>query len=301
MERSDSLTNISKSLLAFQKKMPTIAFDSENPHFKSKYASLSAIMKSILPLLNEAGCIVVHTPELVDDSMVEVETVIYHVESGEFISCKPKASSDGSPQKVGSAITYLRRYGLSAVLGIVTEEDDDGNVGSGGKDKTDGKKDKKATKKADKTDEDRTQSDRAAENRVKIGNMLMDMTEGDKVLAADLLEGHTKWMNDEGKEFPGKRSAKDLSDKATFPVMLKIEKAHAAWHGDKTPAEPAEEQPDLDMDRVDELKASVRELGEALGKHGNTVKASLNTSDEEALENTRKAWQKELNERGSDE
>jgi hypothetical protein len=64
----------------------------------------------------------------VRDERVILKTVIYHVESGEQISSELLLPQNTDPQKTGSAITYYRRYALCSLLGIVADEDDDGNA-----------------------------------------------------------------------------------------------------------------------------------------------------------------------------
>ena len=129
MNKSESIIELSKALNQFQGKVGSIKKDSVNPFFKMKYASLTTIWVTIRPLLSSCGLSVVQgaTSEMVDGHLVW-ETKILHT-SGEWISAylpiKPK---NDDPQGMGSAITYARRYALCAILGIVADEDDDGNV-----------------------------------------------------------------------------------------------------------------------------------------------------------------------------
>ncbi len=107
--------------------MPGIAKDSTNPFFKSKYVSLGSLQEAIKPVLVEAGLCYV---QLLEGTRT-VTTMLIHAESGEFIqssvSMKPEKDT---PQGVGSAITYQKRYALAALLGINTDYDDDGNSAS---------------------------------------------------------------------------------------------------------------------------------------------------------------------------
>lgn len=124
------MDKLASALVAFQRDCPSVAFDSRNPHFKSRYASLAAIHKTVTPLLAKHGLAVMQFP-INRDGMVGVETHVIH-SSGESISqgfVIPLAKND--PQGACSAITYARRYGLSGALGIVTEEDDDGEAAQG--------------------------------------------------------------------------------------------------------------------------------------------------------------------------
>lgn len=102
---------------------------STNPHFKTKYADLAAVVEAVVDALNTNGIAVMqHCHE--SPSGVIVETVFLH-ESGESLPCGklhvPAAKND--PQGYGSALTYARRYSLMAACGIAPE-DDDGNAGT---------------------------------------------------------------------------------------------------------------------------------------------------------------------------
>lgn len=129
METSQTIGKISEALSKAQGQMKNAAFDASNPHFKSKYASLASIMDSCRAALSANGIAILQGTSVDSDSnRVHVTTLLAHV-SGEFIketlSIKP-ARDDA--QSIGSAITYARRYGLSALVGIIGDEDDDGNA-----------------------------------------------------------------------------------------------------------------------------------------------------------------------------
>lgn len=102
---------------------------STNPHFRSKYADLSACVEAVIDALNKNGIgLMQKTYECKDGVMVE--TVFIH-ESGEVMECGllhvPATKHDA--QGFGSALTYARRYSLQAACGIAPE-DDDGNAAS---------------------------------------------------------------------------------------------------------------------------------------------------------------------------
>jgi len=96
---------------------------SVNPHFKSRYADLAEILNTVRPVLSANALSTIQNAEF-DGSMVSVETVLCHAGGGWVsgkISCVPaKADAQG----IGSSITYLRRYGLAAIVGIAQEDDD---------------------------------------------------------------------------------------------------------------------------------------------------------------------------------
>ena len=104
--------------------------DSDNPFFRSKYADLGSVMEMIRPVLAKNSLAVSQILEPNSDLAI-IETVLLHT-SGQWISSticlKPK---ENTPQGMGSAITYARRYSLSALLGVASEVDDDGNTASG--------------------------------------------------------------------------------------------------------------------------------------------------------------------------
>jgi len=127
MNKSESITNLVKSLTTFQGKMTAVKKDATNPFYKSKYATLDTIWESIRKPLSENGLSVAQTMNLIEDKNV-LETTLYHT-SGEWISGTQLVNPiKDDPQSLGSAISYARRYSLSAILGIVTDEDDDANV-----------------------------------------------------------------------------------------------------------------------------------------------------------------------------
>ena len=118
--------NISKALSEFQAKCPLIKKDADNPFYKSKYAPLDTILPIVLPLLKEVGLVVTQIPD-----GEYLKTIISHIESGEVIEGSAKLILDKpTAQGQGSAITYMRRYALVSMLGLNTEEDDDGNKAS---------------------------------------------------------------------------------------------------------------------------------------------------------------------------
>jgi hypothetical protein len=117
------------ALLEFHKNVEGIPRDGENPFHNSRYATLAGILNIVRPLLATQGLVLVQGTRYDPPNEVCVETHLYHT-SGEsmttFIALSPR---DRSPQAVGSAITYGRRYGILALLCLATE-DDDGNAAS---------------------------------------------------------------------------------------------------------------------------------------------------------------------------
>lgn len=115
--------NIYQALSDFQAKCPLIKKDTDNPFYKSKYAPLDTILPIITPILKEVGLVITQIPD-----GETLRTIIAHIESGETIEGSAKLVLDKpTAQGQGSGITYMRRYALVSMLGLNTEEDDDGN------------------------------------------------------------------------------------------------------------------------------------------------------------------------------
>jgi hypothetical protein len=116
METSTSIAKIAPALAAFQKEIKPIKKDGINPHFHSRYATLDAIMDAIRPVMAKHDLAIVQSQNA---------TRLIHT-SGEWIEVVVDlAPASGTPQAYGSAMTYARRYGVSAILGLATEDDDD--------------------------------------------------------------------------------------------------------------------------------------------------------------------------------
>lgn len=118
---------IAEALAAFQADLPKIDLDGNNPHFKSKYATLGNVTKNVFPKLAEYG-FAFTTGSFVDNGVLVLDAHLLH-ESGESRSMQFPIT-ETNPQKVGSAVTYYRRYALAALTGVVADEDDDGNAAS---------------------------------------------------------------------------------------------------------------------------------------------------------------------------
>lgn len=123
--KSESTVEITKALATLQGELKPVNKASVNPYYKSKYADLSAIWESVRELLHSNGLAVAQLPQE-KEGHIYLETLLLHT-SGEWLSSSllvtPGKPND--PQAVGSALTYARRYALSAMLGVCSEEDDD--------------------------------------------------------------------------------------------------------------------------------------------------------------------------------
>jgi len=126
---SDTKGDIYKAFLEVQKELRNPKFDSVNPHFKSKYASLAEVLATVKPVLNKYGLVLLQSMNC-DNKVVAINTKILHVETGGEIDCGTIAlplpeRGDNLVQAMGAVITYLRRYSILTALGVVGEEDDD--------------------------------------------------------------------------------------------------------------------------------------------------------------------------------
>lgn len=127
MQKSESIKNLAIALSKFQSEVENPKNTADNPFYHSKYAPLQDVLNTVRPLLSKHGLSVIQSPAG-DGQSVSITTLLIH-ESGEWIEFDPLIlkAEKMTPQGAGSAITYGRRYALSAVLGISSEDDDDGN------------------------------------------------------------------------------------------------------------------------------------------------------------------------------
>lgn len=99
---------------------------SDNPFFKSKYASLNDLMEAVVPALTTEGLLLLQPVE-----RDQVTTMIVDTETGESVSSSVTIPGNiNDPQKIGAAITYFRRFGLQSLLSVAAE-DDDGETATG--------------------------------------------------------------------------------------------------------------------------------------------------------------------------
>lgn len=127
MKKSESIASLAAAFSKAQAEIGGAIKGNVNPAFKSKYADLESVVEAIRPVIGKHGLSYIQDVET-HSAAVSVETVIFH-ESGEWISNGQitipvnKADAHG----FGSALTYCRRYSLSAAFGVAPE-DDDGNA-----------------------------------------------------------------------------------------------------------------------------------------------------------------------------
>ena len=125
MKTSADLKNLAVALAEVQGRMKPLKRNADNPFFKSNYTDLAAMTEAIYPLLAPAGFSVIQGGD-----GQSLSTLLLH-SSGEWIETSLPMPNEPNPQKLGSVITYFRRYALAAIVGAASEgEDDDGNAAS---------------------------------------------------------------------------------------------------------------------------------------------------------------------------
>ncbi len=129
------MQNLLKALDAFQQKVPVIYKDTKA--FNYNYADLPTILDIIKPLLKENGLMFTQPLTMVD-GVRGIRTIVCHIDSGETLEgfipvADVELKGQNSYQSLGSGITYLRRYSLESILGLITSKDDDaGGAASNG-------------------------------------------------------------------------------------------------------------------------------------------------------------------------
>ena len=114
-----------------------VTLDKVNPHFRNRYASLSAVLAATLPALAAEG-LALSTRTFVRDGYVIAETQIVHRGMSIVEAAWPVGKADMGQQSLGSALTYARRYTISSVLCVCADEDDDGEAAQGAANKAKG-------------------------------------------------------------------------------------------------------------------------------------------------------------------
>ena len=129
MKTSTSITTIAKSLAAASASLRNPGQDATNPHFRSKYTSLVGLIDSLRAPLHAHGIIVLQPVSSPVAGRVRVTTTLLH-SSGEWMSSTADLASGATAQSFGTAVSYLRRYTLQAMLGVSgdADADDDGEA-----------------------------------------------------------------------------------------------------------------------------------------------------------------------------
>lgn len=128
-QQSESIAQLMPAYLAAQAAFKPAVKDAQNPHFGSSFVSLGGVLGAVTEALRENELAVLQLTDVEPDGRTVLLTRLVHV-SGEWIGGRyPVNPVKNDPQAYGSALTYARRYGLMALLGVVAE-DDDGHAAS---------------------------------------------------------------------------------------------------------------------------------------------------------------------------
>lgn len=132
MSQSEIINELATALSKAQGEMQAAIKDKINPFFKSSYADLGSVWDAARPVLSKYGLCVMQTTEMgADGSKIIMVTTLAHT-SGQWVkSHLPLNPAKNDSQGVGAAITYLRRYSLSAIVGVVCDDEDDGETACG--------------------------------------------------------------------------------------------------------------------------------------------------------------------------
>jgi hypothetical protein len=126
---SPELDQLATALAVAQGSMQGAVKDRTNPAFKSSYADLASTWDACRVALSTNGLAVSQHPGRLEDGSVTVTTMLLHRSGQHITSVCSALPRDASPASVGSVVTYLRRYGLAAAVGV-SPEDDDGQAAS---------------------------------------------------------------------------------------------------------------------------------------------------------------------------
>jgi hypothetical protein len=129
---SDSIGELAKALAAAQGEMTSASKDATNPHFKSRYATLASVWDAIRGPLSRNGLSIIQVPQKASTAgHVAIYSKLLH-SSGQWEDSlfEMPIPDKLTPQAMGSAITYAKRYALLGLAGIAPDDDDDGNAAS---------------------------------------------------------------------------------------------------------------------------------------------------------------------------
>jgi ERF superfamily len=132
MSQSELINELAAALSKAQGEMQAAIKDKINPFYKSSYADLGSVWDSARPVLSKYGLCVMQTTEInAEKNQIIMVTTLAHTSGQWMKSYLPLNPAKNDSQGVGAAITYLRRYSLSALVGVVCDDDDDGETSVG--------------------------------------------------------------------------------------------------------------------------------------------------------------------------
>ena len=147
MNQSEHINELATALSKCQGEITPAIKDSKNPFFKSSYADLNSVWSVCREPLSKHGLAVIQTMDKDESGALVLVTTLAH-SSGQWIrSRSPIPLLKQDPQSMGSSLTYMRRYSLSAIVGVSTDADDDGEAAMN----RNGKEDKKLKEKKEES------------------------------------------------------------------------------------------------------------------------------------------------------
>jgi hypothetical protein len=123
---SEQISELATALAKAQSTMGPAIINKQNPHFRNRYADLAAVFEAIRKPLTDNGLSITQTTELRDGAFI-LRTTLRH-STGQWIASEYPLPLNAKPQELGSALTYGRRYELSAIVGVAADDDDDGEA-----------------------------------------------------------------------------------------------------------------------------------------------------------------------------
>lgn len=128
--QSETIGALAAALAKAQGAIKPAAMDRDNPFFKSRYATLTSLWEAARDALSANGLAVTQATDISESGDIVLITTLLH-SSGEWLGgVYPVRATDAKPQSLGSAITYARRYAFGALVGLIADDDDDGNAAS---------------------------------------------------------------------------------------------------------------------------------------------------------------------------
>jgi len=234
LTHSPTIGAIAAALAKAQGTIRGAAKDAKNPHFNSKYADLASIVDACREPLAANELAVVQSPTS-DANIISVETMLLH-SSGEWICGRISAQArDASPQAVGSAITYLRRYSLAPMVGVAPDDDDAEAAQPGRETRAKGAGDKKPSPSSS------SGADRGA-SAIPSAPPAIKITDGQRKRLFEIATEHG-WKTDEVKALlvaRGFKESKDVTDDAYQAICATLREgtagaASAASSADASP------------------------------------------------------------------
>jgi hypothetical protein len=122
---TSKIRNIQSIMQQAHGMMDTVKKNSKNPFFKSNYADINTVLETINPVCDSLGLVVFQAPQIIDGNDVLYTRISLADNPSEFVEGQMRLLLPSADmQKLGSAITYARRYALISMFGLETEDDD---------------------------------------------------------------------------------------------------------------------------------------------------------------------------------